>query len=151
MTGYTVTGSLGGGAPRIAVSKARNFFGAHMKHNDPASRRFIQYMAMQAARVVVLARDGRTGQIITRPPSEQNWLIRSNSDARRMLENNYKVSKYVGEALFEEVDKERKWSLNFRDYYDIYIWDVQPGRSFIPIHDLVVNVRNASNPVPNRS
>ena len=151
MTGQSVTRSQRGGAPRHTISEARNFFGAHMKRNDPASRRFIQYMAMQTTKVVVLARDGRNGQIILKPPSEQNWLVRSSSETVRVLIHNYEISKHVGEALFEEVDKTRKWSLNFRDYYDIYIWDVQPGRSFENIHKVTIDVSNPSNLFPNRS
>lgn len=53
-------------------SEARNFLCGYIKRNDPVSRRFIQYLAMDTKRVVVMIRDGKTGQIVVKPPVEQN-------------------------------------------------------------------------------
>ena len=142
MTSRFQTGSRGGGPRRHVVHEARNFLCAYMKRNDPVSRRFIQYMAMQTPKVVILVRDGKTGQIIVKPPPEENWLTRSKSGTGRALKNDFEVGEHVGEAFFEKRDTARTWCLNFRDYYDVYIWDVHPGQIFYHIYKVTLRVRN---------
>ena len=67
----------------------------HIKRNDPASRRFCQYLSMLSDRVLVLIRDVKTGQILTKPPEapeNQNWLARKKVGLGRASRNEWQVT-----------------------------------------------------------
>ena len=48
----------------------RSFMGAHIKRNDPAMRRLIQYLRMDTSKFRIVVRDAKTGKIIVAPPEE---------------------------------------------------------------------------------
>ena len=125
---------------RHQSSEIRNFLCGHIKRNDPASRRFIQYLAMETSKVVVLVRDGKTGKIILKPPTEQNWLARYKEGVGRASKREFITTQSVGEKFFEEMDRLRKWSLSFNEYYDVYVWDFEPGQPFWNIESTVMKV-----------
>ena len=78
-----------------AISEHRNFMCCHIKRNDPASRRFCQYLSMQSGQILTLIRDVKTGQIFVKPPEEpenQNWLIRMKAGLGRASRNEWEVT-----------------------------------------------------------
>lgn len=119
------------------VREARNIICGHMKRNDPVSRRFIQYLALETSQVVIVARDVKTGRVLVQPPRDELWLLREKSGLGRANKNEWKVIKKVGPELWNEMDQERKWSLEFRDYFDVLIWDLKPGNNFAELLNVV--------------
>lgn len=105
--------------------------------NDPVSRRFIQYLAMQACRLVVLVRDAKTGKIIVEPPEDQLWLIREKAGLGRAAKNEWNNIKSVGPDFFEEMDERRQWHFGFQEHYDIYVWDLEAGNAWTDLYSNV--------------
>lgn len=62
--------------------EVRNFMCAYIKRNDPSSRRLIQLMSLESSRLLVLARDVKTGKVVAKPPSNELWLV---SGRRRLF------------------------------------------------------------------
>lgn len=136
------TGSRRSG-PRVhAVSEARNVICAHIKRNDPVSRRFVQYLSMLTYRVVLLVRDAKTGKILVQPPEEECWLVRDKTGMGRASKNAWNVRRKVGIDMFEEVSggKFRDWHFGYTDYYDVIVWDLEAGLSFASLYSAVQNV-----------
>ena len=89
------TGSRGQQYRRAhAIIEYRNYMCCHIRRNDPASRRFCQYLSMQSNRVVVLIRDAKTGRILTKPQEgshELYWLRRKKAGLGRASKNEWDV------------------------------------------------------------
>lgn len=117
----------------------RNYVCAHMKRNDPISRRFIQHVSMQTSRMFILVRDGTTGQIIASPDEEELWLTRL-IIGRSPRDESIQTTKYVGEEFFEEMDAARNFHLGFADFYDVYIWNADAGGSGEFLHASISEV-----------
>ncbi|PVH94676.1 hypothetical protein DM02DRAFT_602165 [Periconia macrospinosa] len=130
LTVHQQTGSRGLERRAHHIREARNFICGHIKRNDPASRRLIQYLSMLTFELLVLVRDAKTGDILVKPPKEERWLIREKIGWGRASKNEYKDIAWVGPKFFEAMDKYRKWHFNFEDHYDLYIWDAISGRTF---------------------
>ncbi|KAM7183928.1 hypothetical protein V8F20_012427 [Naviculisporaceae sp. PSN 640] len=126
------------------IVEARNFVCAHMKRNDPVTRRFIQYVLMRPGEHFILVRDGKNGRIVTAPEEQHRWLVRSrpgNSrfkpgtvDVTHSAENGWNVELEVDGGFFEMAREERSWHFGFNSYYEIYIWDFAPGREAIDMY-----------------
>ncbi|ESZ95248.1 hypothetical protein SBOR_4360 [Sclerotinia borealis F-4128] len=112
-----------------AIFQARNVICAHIKRDDQASRRFIQYLSMQSHQLVLLVRDAESGKLLVKPPEEERWLWREKSGLGRAVKNVWNVLKRIGPEFFEEMDRHRQWNFSFKDYYDIYVWDLEPGET----------------------
>ena len=84
------------------IIEVRNFMCANIKRNDPATRRFLQYLAMQTSKVLVLVRDAKTGRILTSPPDDELWLTREKSGIGRASKNEWTVGTSVGKKFFEK-------------------------------------------------
>ena len=110
------------------IVECRAHICAHIKRNDPVSRRFIQYLTMLTSELLVLVRDGKTGKIITTPPTDQLWVMRGKSGIGRAKKNDWHIISEVGPEFFETIEKARKWHFGFDEYYDVYAWDLEPGR-----------------------
>ncbi|KAB2572944.1 hypothetical protein DBV05_g8399 [Lasiodiplodia theobromae] len=135
---YTVhhqTGSRSHYGRQHQIFEARNFICACLKRNDPVSRRFIQYIVMQANSMVVLVRDVKTGNILAKPPESELWLIREKSGMGRASRNEWNIVKEVGPEFFEDMDRQRQWHFNFKEYYDVIIWDLEPGFHFSHLYN----------------
>ncbi|KAL3426787.1 hypothetical protein PVAG01_00296 [Phlyctema vagabunda] len=100
------------------IFEVRNFMCAHINRNDPASRRLIQYLAMQAHELLVLVRDAVDGTLIVKSPEEERWLIREKSGLGRASKNARNV-------------------LNFKEHYDVYMWDLAVGEPFPLLYNAV--------------
>lgn len=120
--------------------EARNFIAAHVKRNDQASRRLIRYLSMQTHRVLLLVRDAKTGRILISPPEDELWLIRRKSGLGRAVKHEWNVQKKVGPAFFEEMEENRRWSLGFNEYFDIIVWDLDPGERFTNVYQTITEV-----------
>lgn len=120
-----------------AIFQARNVICAHIKRDDQASRRFIQYLSMQTHRLVLLVRDAESGKLLVKPPEEERWLWREKSGLGRAVKNVWNVLKRIGPEFFEEMDRHREWNFSFKDYYDIYVWDLEPGESLAGLYNTV--------------
>jgi hypothetical protein len=131
------TGSHRRGPRQHRVLESRNFICAHIKRHDAVSRRFIQYVAMRTSSLVILVRDVETGNVIVQPPKEQLWLLREKMGRGRASRNLWTNLREVGPAFFEELDRRRKWSVGFKGYYDVIIWDLLPGEQFPRLYNLV--------------
>ncbi|KAJ9616708.1 hypothetical protein H2200_000427 [Cladophialophora chaetospira] len=123
-----------------ASSESRNYVCAHMKRNDPVSRRFIQYMSMETSRVLILVRDGKTGRIIWSPPEDELWLARVKRGYGRAARTEWETVRYVGPTFFEEMEKQRRFRLGLDDHYDIYIWCTDPGTPPQFLHASVMEI-----------
>ncbi|OAL29420.1 hypothetical protein AYO22_02314 [Fonsecaea multimorphosa] len=130
-----------------ASSEMRNFICAHMKRNDPVTRRFIQYTSMQTTRMLILVRDGKTGRIIVTPPKDELWLIRTKHGYGREARTEWDTKRYVGPLFFEEMERFRSFSLGFDDYYDIYVWSTEPGTDWQMLHACVIEMLYKANRV----
>ncbi|KAK7510074.1 hypothetical protein IWZ03DRAFT_433735 [Phyllosticta citriasiana] len=137
MTGRHQTPRNAPGRRKHAVMEARNFICGHVKRDDPVSRRFVQYLALMTNRVVLFARDVKTGRVLVQPPKAELWLLREKNGLGRASRGEWNIVKEFGPELFEELDRQRKWSFGFRDYYDICVWDLDPGESFHFLYDTV--------------
>ena len=135
--------SRGGGRRTHAILEARNFVCAHVKRNDPASRRFIQYLSMQTNRMLILVRDAKTGRIILNPPEEDLWLLREKSEIGRAAKNEWNVIKKVGTDFFKEMDDHRRWHFGFVEHYDLYIWDNAAGEDYVDLYNAIQAVGEA--------
>ncbi|QSZ37286.1 hypothetical protein DSL72_009380 [Monilinia vaccinii-corymbosi] len=120
-----------------AIFQARNVICAHIKRDDQASRRFIQYLSMQSHRLVLLVRDAESGKLLVKPPEEERWLWREKSGLGRAVKNVWNVLKRIGPEFFEEMDRHRQWNFSFKDYYDIYVWDLEPGNTLAGLFNTV--------------
>lgn len=134
------TGSRGGGRRMHSMVEARNYICAHIKRNDAASRRLIQYLSMQANDMVLLVRDAKSGRILVKPPEEERWIIREKSGVGRASKNEWNVLKRVGPELFKEVEDHRKWHFGFTEYYDIWIWDYEAGQCYSRLYNGIQEV-----------
>lgn len=136
MSVRTQTGSRSHGVRRQhAILEVRNFICGHIKRNDPASRRFVQYISMRTCDMAVLVRDAQTGKIIVRPPEEELWLIRQKSGMGRAAKNDWNVIKSIGPTFFQEMDDHRQWHFGFKDHYDLIVWDLEPGQHFSALYN----------------
>ncbi|KAK4504763.1 hypothetical protein PRZ48_002725 [Zasmidium cellare] len=130
----------GRGPTQHAAIEAKNFICAHMKRNDPVSRRFVQYLSMMSNYVCILVRDGKTGRILIKPPKEHSWLVRKKSGLGRASKNEWDVIAEVGEHMFEQLETSRaygSYSFGFNSYYDITIWDLEPGMPYPYLYDTI--------------
>ena len=117
----TIKRQAGGGmqGPKIhAEWQFKNLMAAHIQRNSAVSRRFIQYLAMQTAHVVLLVRDAKTGAILVEPPEEECWLVREKAGFGRASKTDWKVHQSVGEDLFQKLSGKdgREWNFSFNDY-----------------------------------
>ena len=110
---------------------------AHISRNNPASRRFIQYLSMEKMKCILLVRDAKTGRILVKPKDDDLWLIREKVGLGRAKKNEWNIVSKVGPKFFDEMDKSRKWHFGFNDYYDIYVWDLEAGRPYPVLYNLI--------------
>ena len=122
----------------------RNFVCAHVNRNDPASRRFLQYLTMRTDSVLCLIRDAKTGKVLHKPPlsapgddCDNLWLARERSGLGRASKNEWNILERVEAAIFDRMASAREWRFGFNDFYDVYVWDLVPGQK---IHDLFGNI-----------
>ncbi|XPS80532.1 hypothetical protein M3J09_012484 [Ascochyta lentis] len=140
VTHYFQTGSRGTTRRAHQHTEMRNFICGHIKRDDPVSRRFIQYLAMESWEMRALVRDAKTGRVLISPPEDELWLLREKSGWGRASRNEYEVQGEVGPVFFEAMDKSRKWHFGFEEFYDVYIWDSSPGRSFFVLQRKIEEV-----------
>ncbi|KAJ8107718.1 hypothetical protein OPT61_g8673 [Boeremia exigua] len=140
VTNYFQTGSRGMARRAHQHTEMRNFICGHIKRDDPVSRRFIQYLAMESWELRALVRDAKTGRVLISPPEDELWLLREKSGWGRASRNEYEVVGEIGPAFFESMDKSRKWHFGFDEFYDVYIWDSTPGRPFFAMQRKIEEV-----------
>lgn len=112
-----------------------------MRRDDPVTRRFIQYVAMQSCRMTIVVRDAKTGKIVAKPPDEAAWLIRERVGYGRASRTPWKILKRVDKQFFDEMDELRHFRLGFKNYYDVYIWSAIPGQSFDGLYSGILEVK----------
>ncbi|KAL9095335.1 MAG: hypothetical protein Q9165_002206 [Trypethelium subeluteriae] len=139
-TEYHQTGGRSHQGRFHALAETRNLVAINMNRNDPLTRRFIKYLCMQTSVLFVLVRDATNGQIIVQPPDEELWLQREKFGPGRASRNKWRVIKEVGSKLFEDLDSRRDWRFSFNSYYDILMWDNEPGRTFDALYSVVTNM-----------
>ena len=102
---------------------------------------------MQRHCVLVLVRDAGTGNIVIKPPEEGRWLFRQKAGLGRAAKNEWNIIKSVGPLFFEEMEKFREWNFSFKEYYDVYVWDLKPGEPFPVLYNCVQEVNSARDAV----
>ncbi|KAH0184924.1 hypothetical protein KCV03_g8576, partial [Aureobasidium melanogenum] len=138
MTSHHQTGSRAHGQRRTHHAvETRNFVCAHMKRNDPVTRRWIQYAVMESYKMAIMVRDGRTGNVIVEPPEEHKWLIRTKSGVGRASRAEWKTVKEIDDEFWDTIDRSRKWHLGFKDYYDIVVWDIESGEHYSSLYNSI--------------
>ncbi|KAI4730719.1 hypothetical protein E4T49_01497 [Aureobasidium sp. EXF-10728] len=138
MTSHHQTGSRAHGQRRTHHAvETRNFVCAHMKRNDPVTRRWIQYAVMESYKMAIMVRDGRTGNVIVEPPDEHKWLIRTKSGVGRASRAEWQIVKEIDEEFWDTIDRSRKWHLGFKDYYDIVVWDIESGEHYSSLYNSI--------------
>jgi DNA-binding Lrp family transcriptional regulator len=103
VTSYFQTGSRGTARRSHAVTEMRNFICGHIKRDDPASRRFIQYLSNETWEIRALVRDRKTGRILIQPPKDEMWLLRGKSGWGRANKNDFDVIGEIGPDFFEQM------------------------------------------------
>jgi len=88
--------------------ETRNFMCANINRNDPAMRRFCQYIAMKSSAVVVVIRDAKTGRIVFQPPSDQFWLTRVKSGIGRASKNEWTILRPPNEDFYQKMEDYRE-------------------------------------------
>ncbi|KAK4148517.1 hypothetical protein C8A00DRAFT_19662 [Chaetomidium leptoderma] len=115
------------------IVERRNVVCAHMKRNDPVTRRFIQYAAMLPGELLILVRDGRDGRIIVAPDKEHRWIVRRRRGVtavgRNSRDDNWDTVFDVGPLFFSLAEVSRQWHFGFSSYYEVYVWDFAPGKT----------------------
>jgi hypothetical protein len=129
VTQYFKTGSQGMEGRSHAIIDMRNFIRRHIKRDDPVSRRVIQYLSNKTWEIRALVRDRKSGRIFIQPPKHELWLLREKIDRGRASGNEFRIVGEVGRDFFKRMDEARRWHFDFAEYYDVYIWDAEPGRS----------------------
>jgi hypothetical protein len=129
------------------VCECRNVICAHLKRNDPVSRRFIQYASMQRGEVLILVIDGKTGKVVVAPDKDERWLTRVVPGKMAPLPGEtgpgfvpWKNISEVGPEFFARVDHHRKWRFGFDAYYEVYMWDFAPGEDPQNLYQLISEV-----------
>ncbi|KAI0197641.1 hypothetical protein F4808DRAFT_473678 [Astrocystis sublimbata] len=137
---FQVGGSRSQQRRRHDYVESRNILVGHMKRNDSVTRRFLQYISMRPGELLLLVRDGRTGQIITAPKEEDTlWTLRSKQGLGRASKNEWDTHLEVGPAYFEFVEqRNRNWHLGFEDCLEVWIWHFVPGDSGRMLYNVVV-------------
>ncbi|KAL1606580.1 hypothetical protein SLS60_003985 [Paraconiothyrium brasiliense] len=130
VTHYFQTGSRGMARRSHQFTEMRNFICGNIKRDDAVSRRFIQYLSMETWEIRALVRDRKTGKILVRPPEEEFWLLREKAGWGRASKNEYENTIEIGPEFFETVENSRKWHFGFEEYYDVYVWDAEPGKPY---------------------
>jgi len=115
------------------IVEARNVICAYMKRNDAASRRFIQYILLNRGEAMILVRDGKTGRIVVAANDNERWWRRAipgymapnpgHSTSDQLPWDREEIDK----GFFATAQANRRWSLGFDAYYEVYIWDNAPG------------------------
>jgi hypothetical protein len=103
VTHYFQTGSRSMARRSHEFVELRNFTCAHIKRDDPVSRRFIQYLSNETWDLRALVRDRKTGRILIQPPKEELWLLREKSGWGRAARNEFNVMAEVGPVFFEQM------------------------------------------------
>ncbi|KAK7984000.1 hypothetical protein PG989_011402 [Apiospora arundinis] len=130
---------------QYSMVEVRNVIVGHMRRNDPVTRRFIQYCIMQAGELLIMVRDGKTGQVVTSPDRDQLWTWREKHGVGRADNSEWTNMLEVGPLYFLKVDMLRNFCLNFDDYYEVWIWDFVPGELPISLyHTVVEDLRKAA-------
>lgn len=140
LTVHRQTGARGQGRRSHMAFEARNFMCAHIKRDDQASRRLIQYLSVQSHDLLVLVRDAESGKLLITPPEDERWLYREKSGLGRATKNEWNIIKRVGPVFFEEMDRYREWRFTFPEYYDVYVWDLEPGMPFPHLYNVLQRV-----------
>ncbi|KAK5122094.1 hypothetical protein LTR85_004340 [Meristemomyces frigidus] len=124
MTDHQQNGSRARGPRMHEMREHKN-----SKRNDAVSRRFVQYLSMQSGRLCLLVRDAKTGRILVKPPEEHLWIVWYKSGMGHASKNEWVEAKKVGEDMFEMLSTKEAvpWRFGFNEYYDLQIWDLQPG------------------------
>lgn len=127
---------------RGAKFESRNWMCAYMKRDDPASRRFLQYLAMNSE-CFLLVRDAETGQILVKPPEEERWTMRASAPQGhhpgKKIQGEWDILEEIGPQFFEQMDKFREWNFSFKDHYDVYIWNVQVGEPYAVLYNAILH------------
>jgi len=89
----------------------------------------------------MLVRDAESGRLLIKPEEDETWLYRQKAGLGRASKNPWKIIKKVGPQFFEEMDHYRSWNFSFKEYYDIYVWDLEPGLPFAALYNVVQEVR----------
>ncbi|KAI1420287.1 hypothetical protein F5Y12DRAFT_719670 [Xylaria sp. FL1777] len=136
---FQIGGSRSQHRRRHDFVEARNILVGHMKRNDSATRRFLQYCSMRTGELLLAVQDGRTGKIITAPRDKDAlWTLRSKKGLGRAVKNEWDVELEIGPEYFDYVDEYRNWHLGFDDYYEVWIWNFVPGESGTLLYNVVV-------------
>lgn len=148
MTTRQQTGARARGPRTHEVSEYKNIICGYIKRNDPVSRRFVQYLQMESGNLCVLVRDAKTGRVIVKPPNEHLWLTRRKAGMGRAVKNDWVIGKEVGPDLFQMLSdgKDKDWKFGFNDYYDLQIWDLQPGQHFDNLYVKIQEMMIQANP-----
>ncbi|PIA96173.1 hypothetical protein CB0940_10666 [Cercospora beticola] len=136
---HRVTTPEGGPARGAPIVECKNVICAHIKRNDPVSRRFIQYLMLFTSELCILVRDAKTGHIILQPPKEEQWL------ARTYIGGRWKITGEVNEEMLEQFSDTHAYSdfrFGFDEHYDLIIWDLEPGEHWTQlesrVHDCLI-------------
>jgi hypothetical protein len=140
LTFQNQTGGRGAGRRSHSAVESRNIMCGHIKRNDAAMRRFIQYLSMRSQVVVVLVRDGKTGKLLVRPPQDECWIMRGKAGVGRASRSEWQTIKEVGPELHEEMQKHRDWHFDFSEYYDVCVWSLEAGAPFAVLYNAVQQV-----------
>lgn len=134
----------------VGEFQARNWLCGHIKRDDPISRRLIEYLSNQRQGLLILVRDAESGKLIVKPSEEHRWLYRT-KPAARGPSSEWKPFKSIGPEFFDEMEKMRSWKFSFKEYYDFYVWDLEPGEPFPALYNCVQEASQAATLIESSS
>ena len=95
---------------------------------------------MQTNTLCLLVRDAKTACILVQPPEKELWLRREKFGLGRAIKKEWNIVQKVGADFFREAEEQRKWHSGFTDYYDVYVWDLEPGKGYWNLHTAIQEV-----------
>lgn len=114
--------------------ESRGIFCAYLDRNEQAARRFVKWAESYRSEMLIYAIDGVNGSVISQPPKEECWLLRTPAEAtnragRRAREKNpnvvdgYNILARMDEDFVKALHKARRWQPECKDYIEVIIWD----------------------------
>ncbi|RPA81163.1 hypothetical protein BJ508DRAFT_415001 [Ascobolus immersus RN42] len=130
---------LGSRAATKKMLESRGIFCAYLDRNEQSARRFIKWAESFRSEMAIYAIDGVSDAVITQPPKEECWILRSkptatNRAGRRAtgrgkkdsgpdIEDGWEIHQRVDAEFIKYLHKSRRWVPQCNDYIEVIIWD----------------------------
>ncbi|KAI5791909.1 hypothetical protein EDC01DRAFT_784720 [Geopyxis carbonaria] len=101
-----------------AAVETRNLIAGLLGRSEEGTRRFLALADTWRHRIVLWARDGRTGEMLYQPPEDECWLMRSLAPGASA----WKVMSAFDESMKAKIEDSRPWKFVADDCVDVVLW-----------------------------